>query len=233
MTQTILFIDADNQPPALMPALSRFLASIGRKGTRAVVAGNGVGDKVRGWESALEAAMPGIEVCCHVAPVRKQSADARLLFELAPYYHGEPDPSQLVMLLSRDDLLIAAAECLAARGHNSLLAFASASGTEPLAAEVPVVVLSSPQPTPAANSAPPATPSKDAAQAQIDARLVAKAVATIRKALNPNKQGGYAASAVGQVLAQLGHDKASRAKIIKSIPNLREAGAGPEKRLIF
>ena len=51
--------------------------------------------------------------------------------------------------------------------------------------------------------------------------------------LTLNASGGYAASAVGQVLAQLGHDKKARANIVKQFPNLREVGTGPDKRLIF
>jgi len=46
MTPTLLFVDADNQPPVLVPALSRFLTAINRAGARAVIAGNGVGDRV-------------------------------------------------------------------------------------------------------------------------------------------------------------------------------------------
>lgn len=239
MTRTVLFVDADNQPPTLAVALSRFLSAIGRNCARAVVTGNGVGDRVLGWQHALEDAFPDIEVNCHVAPVRKQSADARLLFELAPYFHGEPDPSLLLVVLSRDDLLVAAAESLVGRGHNALLVLCSGSVGSGFCAQVPVVVLSSPQPVslPLA-PAPPANPGPKAAstsppEPRSESRIVSDAVAKIRETLHPHAQGGYAASAVGHVLAQLGHDKTARTKIVKAIPNLKEAGAGPEKRLIF
>lgn len=66
-----------------------------------------------------------------------------------------------------------------------------------------------------------------------DNQIVSAAITRIREQLKPNQQGGYAASAVGQVLAQMGHDKATRARIVKQIPKLKEVGSGPEKRLIF
>jgi len=53
------------------------------------------------------------------------------------------------------------------------------------------------------------------------------------ESLDPRHRGHVSASAVGQVLAQLGHDKAMRTRIVGSIPNLREIGTGSEKRLIF
>lgn len=233
MTRTVLFVDADNQPPTLAAALGRFLATIGRSCTRAIVSGNGVGDRVHGWQHAIEDAFPGIEVHCHVAPVRKQSADARLLFELAPYYHADPDPSLLLVVLSRDDLLVAAAEGLAGRGHNTLLVLCSGSVGSGICAEVPVVVLSSPQPCSLMPTAPAASLPKAASASTSDTRIVLDALTKIRETLRPHAQGGYAASAVGHVLAQLGHDKAARAKIVKAIPNLKQAGVGPEKRLIF
>lgn len=241
MTSTLVFIDADNQPPALAAPLSRFLSSLGRDVSRVIVAGNGAGDRVRGWEQALLAARPEVDVRCHIAPMRKQSADVRLMFELAPFYHREPDPSTLILVLSRDDLLLAATECLAAKGHNAMIAVGGSVNGTPVVADLPVVVLpapqqaaatapSSPPPAPAPTPAPPPT---NASSAGIPQQVVTAAVAKIKQTLSPNKQGGYAASAVGQVLAQLGHDKATRTKIVKAIPNLKETGSGPDKRLHF
>ena len=88
--------------------------------TQAIVASNGKGNRVRGWEEALQSEMPGIEVRCHVAPVRKQSADVRLMFELAELHFGEAVPAMLIVVVSRDDLLVATAEYLASQGHNGI-----------------------------------------------------------------------------------------------------------------
>lgn len=245
MTRTLIFVDADNQSPALAPALNRFLKAVERTDVRAIIAGNGTGDRVRGWEAALKDAYPGIDACCHVAPVRKQSADVRLMFELAPYYHAEPDPAVLLVVVSRDELFLAATECLIARGHNAMLAVGAAGNGTPLVVDVPVVLLSSPQPVaPQVQAAPSLRPpaSKPVSTvpqpptgtvATIDSKTVNAAITRIRQKLTQNKQGGYAASAVGQVLSELGHDKAMRTKIVRAIPNLKEVGAGSEKRLVF
>jgi hypothetical protein len=245
MNRTLIFIDADNQPPALVPALNRFLKAVERTEARAIIAGNGAGDRVRGWEGALKEAIPGIDVSCHVAPVRKQSADARLMLELAPYYHADPDPAVLLLVVSRDELFLAATECLVARGHNTMLAVGAGGNATPLVVDVPVVLLSTPQPVPppaqvAPSPPPPASkPASTAPQPSncaagtVDSKIVNAAITKIRQKLTQNKQGGYAASAVGQVLSEMGHDKAMRTKIVGAIPNLKEVGASSEKRLVF
>lgn len=245
MPHTLIFVDADNQPPALAGALCRFLKAVERLEVRAIIAGNGTGDRVRGWETALVEAFPGVDISCHIAPVRKQSADVRLMFELAPYYHQEPNPAVLIVVVSRDELFLAATEYLVARGHNAMLAVGAAGNATPLVADVPVVLLSAPPPVPPlVQSAPPleapvpkpaiapAQPSKGAAT-PVDNKTVSEAIKRVRQKLTQNKQGGYAASAVGQVLSEMGHDKAMRTRIVGAIPNLKVAGAGPDKRLIF
>ncbi|PKO51868.1 MAG: hypothetical protein CVU28_10855, partial [Betaproteobacteria bacterium HGW-Betaproteobacteria-21] len=145
MTHTIIFVDADNQSPVLVAPLTRFFKAMGRNCTQAIVAGNGMGDRVRGWEKALHEAMPGVEVRCHLAPVRKQSADVRLMFELATLHHGQADPSTLIVVLSRDDLLVAATEYLASQGHNALIAVGSSPGGPLLASDLPIIALPLPQ----------------------------------------------------------------------------------------
>lgn len=235
MATTLLFIDADNQPPILASTITRFLKAIGRKSVKAFVTGNGIGDRVRHWESALKEAVPEIEISCHIAPLRKQSADVRLMFELATFYHGEPDPTVLLAVFSRDDLLVAATESLVQRGHNAMIVIGAGSNGLSLNTDVPVVVLTTPQQGNSQPTSIPAPPAPVAAQPanKSESQLVLAAVTKIRQQLKPNKQGGYAASAVGQVLAQMGHDKTTRTRIVKQIPNLKEVGAGSEKRLIF
>jgi len=237
MATTLLFVDADNQPPILASTINRFLKAIGRNSVKAFVTGNGIGDRVKNWELALKEAVPEIEVSCHVAPLRKQSADVRLMFELATFFHGEPDPAVLIAIFSRDDLLVAATECLVQRGHNAMIVIGAGSNCPVVNTDVPVVVLTAPQQTSSQAMSIQATspPASVAAQPanKSDNQLVSAAVTKIRQQLKPNKQGGYAASAVGQVLAQMGHDKSTRTKIVKQIPNLKEVGTGPEKRLIF
>lgn len=238
MATTHLFVDADNQSPILASTLSKFLKTIGRESAKAIIAGNGVGDRVRNWEASLKEALPGIEISCHIAPNRKQSADVRLMFELARYYHAQPDPSSLLIVFSRDELMVAATEYLVELGHSAMLVVGASPSGSALHTDVPFVVLTTPQQLVSASAsvqvAPPVSPHEVTQnQNKVDAQTVSKAVTTIRQKLSPNKQGGYAASAVGQVLAQLGHDKATRTKIVAQLPNLKEVGTGSEKRLIF
>ena len=145
MTRTFLFVDADNQLPTLAPSLSRFLKTIAGQCERAIVAGNAMGERVKNWESKLSEHFPGVEVSCHLAPVRKQSADVRLMFELARFFHDQPDSAILLVILSRDDLLVAAAECLVERGQNVMVVVGPMANGNSLVTDVPVVVLATPQ----------------------------------------------------------------------------------------
>ncbi|PLX77080.1 MAG: hypothetical protein C0607_02570 [Azoarcus sp.] len=233
MTRTLLFVDADNQSPALVAPLARVFTSFGRSCTQAIVAGNGKGDRVRGWEQALQSEMPGIEVRCHVAPVRKQSADVRLMFELAAVHYGEADPATLIVVVSRDDLLVAATEYLASQGHTVLIALGAAPNAVAPVTDLPLVVLPLPQATTAAQAADVIVMPTGNAPDNIDVRTVTAAVAKIRQTIAQDKKGGYSASAVGQLLSEMGHDKAARMKILRAIPNFKESGVGGDKRLIF
>lgn len=235
--KALVFIDADNQTPALAKPLLHFLTGIGRRAGRVCIAGNGSGDRVKGWQTALQEIEPEVLIAAHVAPMRKQSADVRLMFELATLYHGQPDAQAVVLIVSRDDLLLAAAEALHGRGHHVLIAVGASAPAAPLATELPVVVLPQPQ---AASSQPIqkeaavlAEANQPAAPIEVDSRLVNAAITKIRQTLSQSKGGGYAASAVGQVLSQMGYDKATRARIVKAIPNLKETGVGADKRLVF
>ena len=233
MTRTLLFVDADNQSPALVAPLARVFTSFGRSCTQAIVAGNGKGDRVRGWEQALQSEMPGIEVRCHVAPVRKQSADVRLMFELAAVHYGEADPATLIVVVSRDDLLVAATEYRASQGHTVLIALGAAPNAVAPVTDLPLVVLPLPQATTAAQAADVIVMPTGNAPDNIDVRTVTAAVAKIRQTIAQDKKGGYSASAVGQLLSEMGHDKAARTKILRAIPNFKESGVGGDKRLIF
>lgn len=233
MTRTLLFVDADNQSPALVAPLARVFKSFGRSCTQAIVAGNGKGDRVRGWEQALQSEMPGIEVRCHVAPVRKQSADVRLMFELAAVHYGEADPATLIVVVSRDDLLVAATEYLASQGHTVLIALGAAPNAVAPVTDLPLVVLPLLQATTAAQTADVIVMPTGNAPDNIDVRTVTAAVAKIRQTIAQDMKGGYSASAVGQLLSEMGHDKAARTKILRAIPNFKESGVGGDKRLIF
>lgn len=237
VVSAMVFVDADNQSPTLAKPLLRFLSGIGHSTGRIFIAGNGSGDRVNAWQTALEDINPNVQLAAHVTPMRKQSADVRLVFELATLYHSQPDPQILVLIVSRDDLLLAAAELLNAQGLHVLITVGSSTPATLLTTELPVVVL--PLPQAAAQSTPKEAALATAEQKQspatsdVDTQIVSAAIVKIRQALSQSKGGGYAASAVGQVLSQMGHDKAMRTRIVRAIPNLRETGAGSDKRMIF
>ena len=211
-----LYIDADNQPSSLAPSAVRFLESIGRPAERAVIAGNGAGRRVTDWVTSLCDTCPGVEILPRIAPMRKQSADAILLFEMAQFYRIPTDDRPLILILSRDDLLMAAAELLAARGHSVLVAL-SAAMPSPVTT-VPVVILSV-----ETQKTPPMTSDANV----IDSTVLQKATCAIRHHLGSHGQKtGYLAAAVGQVLADLGHDKAMRTRILGAIAEVRTDDAG-------
>ncbi|MFN2349997.1 MAG: hypothetical protein ABR558_10575 [Thioalkalivibrio sp.] len=223
-TKSWLFIDADNQPPALGPSAIRFLESIGRPAERAVVAGNGAGRRVTDWEISLRDTCPTVEILTHIAPMRKQSADAILLLEMAPFYHNPTDDRPLIMILSRDDLLVAAAELLASRDHDVLISL-SATNPSPVTT-VPVLILPvDGQPAPPKSAA--AIEVNSANPELVDSTVLQNAARAIRHHLGAqNKKTGYLATAVGQVLANLGHDKAMRTRILTAIAEIRTDDAG-------
>lgn len=235
--RAIVFVDADNQSPALGSLLLRFLASIGRDDVQCFIAGNGSGDRINAWRASLEDTKPDVQVVAHVTPLRKQSADVRLVFEMATLYHSQPDPQTVILVVSRDDLLLAAAESLHVLGHHVLIVLGGSATTVPLSTELPVLVLPLPQPPaqPILKEVPPvmAAPQPPQVTGVVDSRDVGAAIAKIRQEVSQSKGGGYSASAVGQLLSQLGYDKAMRTKILKAIPNLRETGVGGDKQLFF
>ncbi|MFT3759265.1 NYN domain-containing protein [Thauera sp.] len=236
--RAIVFVDADNQSPVLGSLLLRFLASIGRDDVQCFIAGNGSGDRVNAWRASLEDTKPDVQVVAHVTPLRKQSADVRLVFEMATLYHSQPDPQTVILVVSRDDLLLAAAESLHVLGHHVLIVLGGSATTVPLATELPVLVLPLPQP-PAQplpkEEAPPVTvePQSPQVAEAVDSRVVSATISKIRQTLVQSKGGGYAASAVGHLLSQMGYDREMRTRILQSIPNLREAVVGADKILFF
>lgn len=220
-----LYIDADNQSPALAPATIRFLESIGRPAQCAVIAGNGAGRGVKDWETALRDIAPEVDILPRIAPMRKQSADAILLFEMAQLYHQSISDRPLIVILSRDDLLVAAAELLAAKDHVVLVAL-GATMSSPVTT-VPVVILPVDAQTPPMAPAPAVSKATSADPALPDSAVLKKASNAIRHHLGTsNKKTGYLASAVGQVLANLGHDKAMRTRILGTIAEVGTDHAG-------
>ena len=146
----------------------------------------------------------------------------------------------LVVVVSRDDLLIGAAEQAKARGCKTLVAYAdsdiqTARNTQLTTLLLPA--LSKPvsvvQPPPvviqASKPEPPVQPMPQTAGK--DAKAV---LAQVRSLCKQQPGGGYPASAdVGHALSKLGYDKAARARFLKSTPGLKKTGSGANLCYLF
>jgi nicotinic acid mononucleotide adenylyltransferase len=229
-----LYIDGDNQSPAIATDL---LASVrhdwGLEVARAVLAGNDHGQSLPRWQAALAEVVP--ERCILVLRVPKtpEAADLALILELGAAMESHRQGPDLMVVVSRDEWLIGAAEAVRARGCRVWVAYAQ-SEAAPARTHLPTLLL------PAVNRA------HAAAKVTADAATAAKSsdeashqpTATfldqVRSRCKVQLGGGYLANEVGQALYQLGlTDKASRTRFLQAIPGLREVGEGSEKRLIF
>ncbi|SEP96847.1 hypothetical protein SAMN05421693_11275 [Ectothiorhodospira magna] len=178
------------------------------------------------WENALRDTNSLVDILPHIVPTRKQSADVVLLFEMARFYHTPTDEKPLIMILSRDDLLVAAAELLSAKGHSVLIALGAT--IPPPVATIPVVILPVDAPEKIGDSAIIKTTSND--PECLDSAVLQNATRAIRHHLGAHEKGtGYPASAVGQVLSKLGHDKAMRMRILATISEVKTDESGIRK----
>lgn len=222
-----LFIDADNQPPALATGLAALTGILQQSHILAAVVGNSAGRHVVEWEGKLREAIPGIGVNSKITRLRRQSADAQLMFELAALYHATPTPLDLVIVVSRDEHLIAAAEILAAKGHHVLLAVAAIPNATLITSTVPVVLMAAgvQEGIAASESADTSTrPSSTKAMSDEHARVID----LIRHHGRRGAGGGYAKTEVGAVLAKQGYGKLERKRLLQQIPARRSGSSGKE-----
>ncbi|UHD18430.1 NYN domain-containing protein [Thiocapsa bogorovii] len=242
-----LYVDADNQSAqCAAPLLNLFRTEFKARVVSATIAGNNLGQKIDDWRSALLAEDPDLAIQALPAPHRKNGADIVLLMALGAALDAHLSEQTLVVVVSRDDLLIGAAEQAKARGCKTLVAYADsdiptarntqlttlllpalkpANAPWPKSVSVvqpPPVVIQASKPEPPVQPMP-LTVGKDA-----------KAVlAKVRGLCKQQPGGGYPASAVGQALQKLGYDKAARASFLKSTPGLKKMGSGANLRYLF
>lgn len=234
-----LYIDADNQSSQIAPALMDLLCDgLGARIIRATIAGNSDGKVSVGWSAALREQIPDLPINAIVVPCRKDAADVALILALGADLADHLRLGVRVVLVSRDALLLAAAERVKAFGCRIYAAYADgaiptarssglttlllpaipSAGTQ---TEVPPLVAITPQaPAPSDSVTTPAD--------------VAKVIAQIRALCKQQPGGGYSATDVGQALTTLGYQTpAARKRVIATFPGLREKGAHPHKLLIF
>ncbi|MBK1621368.1 hypothetical protein CKO42_23730 [Lamprobacter modestohalophilus] len=246
-----LYIDADNQSPAIVDDLLASVCDDWRlEISRVVLAGNDHGQSIPRWQAALSTRVPEEQVLTLEVPRTPEAADLVLILELGAAMEQHRQRADLIVVLSRDDLLIAAAEAVRLRGCRVWVAYAQ---TEAAAARtrLPTLLLpavnrsvDSSKPRAAADPLPSVKAAIDAPNTDVQGTTATHQqpqdpktktrLAQLRAQCIPQPGGGYLSSDVGQVLYQLGLTrKADRARFLRAVPGLREVGTGKHKRLLF
>lgn len=236
-----LYIDADNQSPQCAKALLGLLRTdFEARVVSATIAGNNHGQEISSWRDELVSALPDLVVNPLTAPHRKQGADVALLMALGAELERHIREREVVVIVSRDDLVIGAAEQAKARGCKTLVAYAdgeNSTARNPLLTTLllPAVVkpISVVHPAPAAVAAvtrpQPVHPTSPPAPNDGAATVLAQ----VRGMCTQQPGGGYSATDVGQALSKLGYDKAARARFLASVPELKKRGTGVNLVLVF
>ena len=212
----------------------------------AVIAGNDSGSRVASWVQGLRAAAPEIEPIAIDVPSRKDAADAALIMELGANLERHLARGDLVVVVSRDDLLVGAAEHAKQLGCRALAAYVDSNPpcarrsrvatlllptpgkqrtskppTRPLVSTLPrdSRETAAPPPATAGNAQPPATPE------QAPAAILAQ----LRMMCTPAPKRGYSATDVGQALHKLGYDAPARRRFLATTPGIQTQGQGTSK----
>ena len=256
-----LYIDGDNQSPAIAHDL---LASVrhdwGLEVSRVVLAGNDHGHTVPRWLTALaNEAVHEDRILALRVQRKPEAADLAVILELGANMEQHRQGPDLVVVVSRDEWLIGAAEAVRARGCRVWVAYAeneavaaqtqlptlllpavnraqaqaraaTATPKTPVEGVTPTVPASSVTSTAAAPRVKP----KEAAPPNQSTPSHKALLAQVRAQCKAQPGGGYLATEVGQALYKLGlTDKAARNRFLKAVTDLREVGAGGAKRLMF
>ena len=244
-----LYIDTDNQSPLLVqPLLNTLGEHLDVPIAEITIAGNNVGKRLDQWRDQLTENEPA--VCLEVldVPARKEAADIALILELGSNLGRHIDERHLIIVMSRDALLIGAAEQARARGARVLLAYGDSAMPSSENSELTTLLLPSlsksrsviqaatqPVTQPAIQPAPDsAINTLSSIVPTVDSNSVVSVVAGLHQMCPEQPGGGYQPTHVGQALVKLGFaGAAARKKFLKSVPNLVTRGEGAEKRLVF
>jgi hypothetical protein len=241
LTSVALYIDADNQSPQCAQALLGLVrGDFGARITSATIAGNNHGHQIDTWRNELVSALPDLPVHALTAPHRKQGADVALLMALGADLERHLRERMVIVIVSRDDLLVGAAEQAKARGCRTLIAYADGDVATARNAHLTTLLLPAlPKPLLVASRIPivalattPTTSARSSAPIPVGGE-VASVLARVRDMCAKKPGGGYSATDVGQALSKLGYDKAARARFLASVPGLTKRGTGPGLTLVF
>jgi hypothetical protein len=232
-----LYVDTDNQSAQLAQPLLKALADdLNVPVAEITVAGNNVGKRLDQWRNQLADSDPELRVHVLDVPAHKEAADIALILDLGANLGRHIDEGHLVIVMSRDELLIGAAEQVRTRGARVLLAYGdSATPSSENSALTTLLLPTVPKPrqvtTPVdvslAGTLPQTAPT-------VDTNSVASVVAGIHQMCLEQPGGGYQPTDVGQALVKLGFvDASARRAFLQSVPNLVSRGKAGDKRLLF
>ncbi|MBK5938756.1 hypothetical protein CCR96_05705 [Halochromatium roseum] len=230
-----LYIDADNQPAhCAKPLVALCRADFSARIIAATVAGNHLGQKIDGWCEALLAEQPDLAIQALAVPPRKDGADIALLMALGADLEGHLRDQVLVIMVSRDDLLIGAAEHAKARGCKTLIAYADSDLQTARHSQLTTLLLPVPnnKPTAVAASTPTAPSASESPSPNTQGEVQAL-LHELRSLCQPQPGGGYPAGIVGHALAKLGYDKAARTRFLTTTPGIRKQGSGASLTYLF
>ena len=156
------YIDADNQLPNCAHALVQMSADLALGPLQAIVAGNNCNGRLDGWCEELRWSAPAITLERIQVPARRQAADVALIMALGANLAEHLARQDLLVIVSRDESLISAAEWAKAKGCASLTAYSTTAppgAQDALLPSVLLPVLDRPlaPPKPRAISSPPAS----------------------------------------------------------------------------
>lgn len=198
----VIYVDADNQPYTLAQPLLAALCSRQLRPARARVFGNTAGFALTQWHASL-LQQPALAraVDLHPVPTHPEAADVALLLALGEALPEHRLAGETVVVVSRDQALLAGARRLQALDIPCLVVCAAAHS--PAGLGVPVLAL------------------QPGARGGGQRRRLGSLAALIRRTLCAAGDGAYSKVAAGRVLAQQGLDRRARASFFAAA-----AGAG-------
>lgn len=251
----VFYVDADNQSPQCAAELvALFGSEPDQRGLGAVIAGNKSGHQIDAWGLALSAAAPAIDILPLHTPCRSQAADVALIATLGARLQRHVEGGDLIVVVSRDDLLVAAAEHARAQGCLALAAYVESEPAANRSTRVPTVLLpaaaqSIEPPFAGPPRAAPATPARPAklggnAATETNQRSVqvptvgpqsepAQVLAALRTLCTPNAAGLYPSTVVGEALAKLGFNAKARRTFLETAPGIAVHGKNTAKAYRF
>lgn len=232
-----LYIDADNQSSQIAHALIDLLRDgLGARIVHATIAGNSDGKVSAGWSAELRELLPELPINTLVVPCRKDAADAALILALGADLADHVRLGTRVVLVSRDALLLAAAERAKAAGCRIYAAYTESGMPAARSPEITTLLLPAVPGSGTHAEGQPVVTVVPKAQAEPPAPKadVAKVIAQLKATCKQKPGGGYSATDVGQALAKMGYKTAAeRKRVIATFPGIRESGANPNKLLVF